>query len=106
MRNFITMGAGDIGPSLRLGAAEAIWRISGDSERILDTVMESYHSSHSFDRKRAVLLLGELNLPDREVVPLLEKALEDEYWRVQQAADEALKKRESRRLRGADESGG
>jgi HEAT repeat protein len=76
---------------VRLSAAEAIWRISGETEPAVRVAMEMLGSGESEVRCSAVELLGNLGPVARPALPDLQRLLDDAEEAVRQRAKVALR---------------
>ncbi len=76
--------------SLRITAAEAIWRIGGEAETVLRIATEMLDDEEDWLRADAAEVLGKLGEAAQASVPHLQRLLEDNYKYVRQQAEAAL----------------
>ncbi|MBW3540229.1 MAG: HEAT repeat domain-containing protein [Planctomycetes bacterium] len=77
---------------VRIAAAEALWRLTGDASAVLPSLVEGLTNPARQIRVRAYRLLLELGPAARPAIVPLERLLEDDRPHVRRAAEEALRK--------------
>jgi HEAT repeat protein len=79
----------------RLKVADALWRISGQSDHLLAIAGKAITSPEWWLRHKAAMCLGELGAAGSEAIPQLRRLVDDDHPIVRRAAAESLGKIEA-----------